>query len=105
MLTIVPPSQVPAAGVRAIIARAASWVTGDAQSALVGIAIVGSGLAAGMLYLLAAAMFDRRVGLVAALGLASSPLFWFYGEIALPHAFDAFLIVAGVYLAGTASVR
>jgi 4-amino-4-deoxy-L-arabinose transferase-like glycosyltransferase len=82
-----------------LIGRATRWMLGDAQGALVAIAIVGSGLATAMLYVLASEMFDRRVGLIAALGFASSPLFWFYGEIALPHAFDAFLIVSAVWLA------
>lgn len=81
------------------LGRAVRWFVGDAQTALVAIAIVGSGLAAGMLYLLAADMFDRTVGAIAALGFASSPLFWFYGEIALPHALDAFLVITAVWLA------
>jgi hypothetical protein len=43
-------------------------------------------------------MFGRDVGIVSALFLASSPLFWFYGEVALPHALDAFAVIASVLL-------
>lgn len=82
-----------------VLGRATRWLFGDAQTALVALAVLGSGLAAGMLYLLGSSLCDRRVGLLAASGFASSPLFWFYGEIALPHALDAFLIVTAVWLA------
>lgn len=64
----------------------------DPQMTMVGIAIISSGLAVVTMYLLGQTMFGRRTGLVAALLLASSPLFWFYGEIALPHTLDAFLV-------------
>lgn len=70
----------------------------DPQTTMVWIAIVGSGLAVVAMCLLGQAMFGRRTGLVAALFLASSPLFWFYGEIALPHAVDAFLVILSAWL-------
>jgi len=70
----------------------------DPQATMVWIAIVSSGLAAVAMYLLGRAMFGRRTGLVAALFLASSPLFWFYGEIALPHAMDTFLVILSAWL-------
>jgi len=76
---------------------------GDAQSTMVAIAIVGSGLSAAAMYLLGRAMYGRRVGLVGAVLLASSPLFWFYGEIALPHTFDLFLITFAAWLLYVAS--
>ena len=70
----------------------------DPQATMVWLSVVGSGLAVVAMYLLGRAMFGRRTGLVAALFLASSPLFWFYGEIALPHAMDTFLIILSVWL-------
>lgn len=70
----------------------------DAQQALAGISWISSGLAVGSLYLLGARLFERRVALLAALLLASSPLYWFYGELALPHALDAFVIIACIGL-------
>ncbi len=70
----------------------------DPQTTMVWLSIVGSGLAVVAMYLLGRAMFGRRVGLVAALFLASSPLFWFYGEIALPHTLDLFLVTLSAWL-------
>jgi len=70
----------------------------DPQTTMVWIAVVSSGLAVVAMYLLGRATFDRQVGLVGALLLASSPLFWFYGEIALPHALDLLLVTLSVWL-------
>jgi hypothetical protein len=70
----------------------------DAQVTMVWISIAASALSVVALFYLGRAMFDRRVGLIAALFLASSPLFWFYGEIALPHTLDTFLIIFAGWL-------
>ncbi len=70
----------------------------DPQATMVWIAVVSSGLAVVALYLLGRAVFGRRTGLAAALLLASSPLFWFYGEIALPHTVDTFLVILSAWL-------
>lgn len=70
----------------------------DPQTTMVWIAIASSGLAVVAMYLLGRAMFDRRTGLVGALLLASSPLYWFYGEIALPHTLDLFLVTLSAWL-------
>lgn len=69
----------------------------DAQVTMVWISIVASALAVVTLFCLGKAMWNRRVGLIAALLLASSPLFWFYGEIALPHTVDTFLVTLSVW--------
>ncbi len=70
----------------------------DPNATMVWISIVASGLAVAFLYLLGRAMWDERVGLIAALLLASSPLFWFYGEIALPHALDTAMVLLSAWL-------
>ena len=70
----------------------------DPQTTMVWISVVSSGLAVVAMYLLGRAMFDRRTGLVGALFLATSPLFWFYGEIALPHVLDTFLVILSAWL-------
>lgn len=70
----------------------------DPQRTMVCLSVAGSGMAVVAMYLLGRAMFGRRTGLVAALFLASSPLFWFYGEIALPHTVDAFLVILSAWL-------
>jgi hypothetical protein len=69
----------------------------DAQTTMVWIGIVASALAVVALFCLGRSMFDRRTGLTAALFLATSPLFWFYGEIALPHTLDTLLVIVSVW--------
>jgi 4-amino-4-deoxy-L-arabinose transferase-like glycosyltransferase len=70
----------------------------DANAAMVWVSVIASGGAVALLYLLATDLSGQRQGVVAAAMLASSPLFWFYGEIALPHALDALLVIAAVWL-------
>jgi len=70
----------------------------DANGTMVWISVVAGGLAVVALYLLGREMWGWRVGLVAGLLLASSPLFWFYGEIALPHTLDTFLVLLSLWL-------
>jgi hypothetical protein len=81
-----------------LLGRAVNLFVNDAQTALVSISVVSSGLAVASLYLLGRDMFNRWVGAGAALFLASSPLFWFYGEIALPHSLDTFAVIFSVWL-------
>jgi hypothetical protein len=80
------------------LSRLVNWLIQDSNATMVWISIVGSSLAVTTLYLLGRAMWDRKTGLVAALFLASSPLFWFYGEIALPHTLDTLLMLLSVWL-------
>lgn len=80
------------------LCRLADLLFHDANATMVWISVVASGLAVVFLYLLGRAMWDERVGLGAALFLASSPLFWFYGEIALPHALDTAMVLLSVWL-------
>ncbi len=81
-----------------LLARLVNAVAGDVQLTLVGISLVSSGLAVAFLYVLGSTLFNRATGLVAALFLASSPLFWFYGEVALPHSLDALVVIVTVWL-------
>lgn len=79
------------------LCRAVDLLFGDPQTTMVWISIVASALAVVALYYLGKAMFDARTGLIAALLLATSPLVWFYGEIALPHSLDMLLVIVGVW--------
>jgi hypothetical protein len=79
------------------LCRVVDLIFHDAQVTMVWISIVASALSAVALFYLGRAMFDRRVGLIAAFFLASSPLFWFYGEIALQHTVDTFLVIVSVW--------
>jgi len=69
----------------------------DAQATMVWISIVASALAVVALFYLGRSMFNRQTGLLAALFLGFSPLFWFYGEIALPHTLDALLVIVSAW--------
>jgi hypothetical protein len=79
------------------LCRLVDVIFGDAQTTMVAISIVASALAVVALYWLGRSTFNRRVGLLAALFLATSPLFWFYGEIALPHTLDTLLVITGAW--------
>jgi hypothetical protein len=70
----------------------------DAQATLVAVSMVASALAIVFLYFLGRDIFNRTIGWMAALFLAASPLFWFYGVIALPHTLDAFVVIILVWL-------
>jgi len=79
------------------LCRAVDVLFHDPQTTMVTISIVASGLAVVALFHLGRAMFGRATGLIAALLLATSPLFWFYGEIALPHSLDTLLVILGLW--------
>ena len=79
------------------LCRAVDVLFHDPQTTMVAISIVASALAVVALFYLGRAMFDRTTGLIAALLLATSPLFWFYGEIALPHSLDTLLVIVSVW--------
>ena len=79
------------------LCRLVDAVVRDAQTTMVVISIAASALAVVSLFYLGRAIFDRRVGLIAAAFLATSPLFWFYGEIALPHTLDTLLVIVSVW--------
>jgi len=79
------------------LGRLVNSVVSDRAVALIFISIVSSALAVVALFYLGRTVFNRKVGLISALLLASSPLFWFYGEISLPHPADAFLIILSAW--------
>lgn len=70
----------------------------DPQRTMVIISVVSSVLAVVLLYFLGREMLGERAGIFSALFLAVSPLFWFYGEIALPHTLDTVLVILSVFL-------
>lgn len=79
------------------LSRAVDVLFRDAQVTMVWISVAASALTVMALYYLGRPMWGRRVGVVAALLMATSPLFWFYGEIALPHALDTFLVILSAW--------
>lgn len=79
------------------LCRLVDLLFGDAQNTMVWISVIASALAVVALFFLGRAMFNRLIGLIGALLLATSPLFWFYGEVALPHTLDTLLVIASVW--------
>ena len=72
----------------------------DANSSLVWLSTIASAFAVAIIYNLASAVFTRRDGWWAALLAVTSPLFWFFGEVALSYAVAAFfssLVAFGVW--------
>ena len=62
----------------------------DANSSFLVLSLVGSGLTVVAVYYLGVAIFDRETGLWAALFGLTSPLLWYYGEVAVTYVVAAF---------------
>jgi hypothetical protein len=73
------------------------WI-GDANASLVWISTVATGLAAVVIFLMGQSLWDRRSGIVAALLLLTSPLFWFHGEVALTYMIEAVFVTLVAFL-------
>jgi len=67
-------------------AAAARFLTGNSNAALVVISVLASALSAAAVYLLCRRYADRSLAVVMALGAATAPLVWTYGEVAMPYA-------------------
>jgi len=80
------------------LAQALNSITNDHQTTMLIISIISSGLAVVAMFYLGREMFNPMTGLIAALFIMTSPLVWFYGEIALPHTMDLFCIIFSVWL-------
>jgi dolichyl-phosphate-mannose-protein mannosyltransferase len=65
---------------------AARLLTGNSNAALVVISVLASALSAAAVYLLCRRYADRALAVVIALGAATAPLVWTYGEVAMPYA-------------------
>jgi len=78
-------------------ARLVNLAFHDVNQTLVAISIGASAGAVVVIYLLGRDLWNEEVGIIASLFLATSPLFWFYGEIALPHSLDLFLILLSLW--------
>jgi hypothetical protein len=69
----------------------------DAAISLVSVSILASALTVAVLYLLSLKMYDRTNAILSSVLLATSPLFWFNGEMALTYALEGLLAVLFVY--------
>ncbi|HXF70846.1 MAG TPA: hypothetical protein VNK89_13680 [Thermoflexus sp.] len=81
------------------LGRVSRWIFGDPQTALVALSVAGTALAAILIDQLGKEWLEPQAGTWAAAFWLSSPLVWFYGEIALPHVLDAGFILLVVWLA------
>lgn len=80
------------------IADLLNAVIGNPHASLVIISILSTGLAVVSLFYLGRAMFNPTIGMIAAVLLMTSPLVWFYSEIALPHTMDLFAVTLSALL-------
>jgi 4-amino-4-deoxy-L-arabinose transferase-like glycosyltransferase len=70
----------------------------DANAAMVWISLVAGALAAAVAYCLGRDVAGRAAGAALGVLVATSPLVWFYGEIALPHGLDLLLVLTAAWL-------
>jgi hypothetical protein len=82
-----------------VIGRLLNGLVGDPNQSYVVLAIMASGLTTFVVYFLAKSLYDRLTALTAASFLAVSPLFWFYGSVALTYAGEALFASLVAYLA------
>lgn len=83
-------------------------VANNPNTSLSLISLIGGVLGVVALYWLGKAMFGREVGIIAALLAVTSPMHWFYSEVALSYALEFFLVtlIAGLcYLQWSGSRR
>lgn len=82
-----------------VLGRFLNGFIGDPNQSYVILAMVASGATTFVVYLLTRALYDRLTAVTAALLLAVSPLFWFYGSVALTYAGEALFASLVAYLA------
>ncbi len=80
-----------------LLGRLFQMIFVDGNASLVWISVLFSGLAAAALYWTARHLFGQRVGLAAGLLGLTSPLVWFYSEVALSYTVEAFFVSAVAY--------
>jgi hypothetical protein len=71
-------------------AKLLNFFIGDANSSFVWISMIASACAVAAIYNLGSAMFNRQDGWWAAMLALISPIFWFFGEVALSYTVAAF---------------
>jgi 4-amino-4-deoxy-L-arabinose transferase-like glycosyltransferase len=81
-----------------LLGRLLDSILSDPNASYVALAVLASGATTFVVYFLAKALYDRLTAVAAASLLAVSPLFWFYGEVALTYAGEALFASAVAYL-------
>jgi hypothetical protein len=80
------------------LGRALLPLFGSPEVAFVAISVAASGLAFAAIYLLGVALLGDLDGVLAAILLMSSPLFWFFGTVGLPYAVDTLIAIVAARL-------
>lgn len=77
-----------------MLGRLVNWLLHDPNASLVWVSILASGLSAAFIFVLGQGWFGKRVGLIVAVLMLSSPLIWFHGEVALSYMLEFFWVLA-----------
>ncbi len=72
-------------------ARVVNLLLGDPAASLTALSVAATAATVFLAYRLAWTLYGRSTALLAAVGLAVSPLFWLYGGVPLPYAVEASL--------------
>lgn len=75
------------------LGRLVNFLVQDANSSLVWISLVSGALGIVAIYWLGRLMFNRKIGIVAALFTLTSPMHWFYSEVALSYELEFFIVI------------
>ena len=75
-----------------MMGRVVNKLIQDPNLSFIALNILFSGLAVWLVFLLGKEIFGARSGLSSALLLATSPIFWFHGEVALSNLADCFFV-------------
>jgi hypothetical protein len=79
------------------VAKLVDFFLRDAAKSLVAISMISNALTVCILYFLALKMFGRSSALISAVLLATSPLFWYNGDMALAYALEGLLATSFAY--------
>lgn len=74
-----------------LLARAATWLTGEANAGLVLVSMIAGAATCAAGFLMGARLFGAAVGVLAAAILIADPLLWHYSEVAYPYTLLALL--------------
>lgn len=78
--------------------KLANILIGDVNSSLIALSILCSALTVSLIFIAGSRIYDRRVGLVAAVLAFFSPLVWFQGEVALSHIIELPFAILATWL-------
>lgn len=74
-----------------LLARAATWLTGEANAGLVLVSLIAGAATCAAGFLIGARIFGAAVGVLVAAILIADPLLWHYSEVAYPYTLLALL--------------